>query len=85
MEEELAKKEGLKFAPVHIKGFPRKKINKEVVLEEDLFFKKAVRESIRDEAERKLKVCLLVFTEYSVRESIIIVSEISERVKCYFT
>lgn len=32
MEEELAKKEGLKFAPVHIKGFPRKKINKESLL-----------------------------------------------------
>lgn len=32
MEEELAKKEGLKFAPVHIKGFPRKKINKESIL-----------------------------------------------------
>ncbi|VDD91797.1 unnamed protein product [Enterobius vermicularis] len=38
-----------------VQGAPRKKINKEVVLEEDLFFKKAVRESIRDEAERKLK------------------------------
>ncbi|WP_322622413.1 undecaprenyldiphospho-muramoylpentapeptide beta-N-acetylglucosaminyltransferase [Aedoeadaptatus coxii] len=32
MEEELAKKEGLKFAPVHIQGFPRKKINKESIL-----------------------------------------------------
>lgn len=32
MEEELAKKEGLNFAPVHIQGFPRKKINKESIL-----------------------------------------------------
>lgn len=32
MEEELAKNEGLKFAPVHIQGFPRKKINKESIL-----------------------------------------------------
>lgn len=32
MEEELAAKAGLDFAPVHIKGFPRKKVNKESLL-----------------------------------------------------
>ncbi|MDD7363135.1 MAG: undecaprenyldiphospho-muramoylpentapeptide beta-N-acetylglucosaminyltransferase [Peptoniphilus sp.] len=32
MEEELTEKYGIRFAPVHIQGFPRKKLNKESVV-----------------------------------------------------
>lgn len=39
-----------------VQGAPRKRIKKGVIPDDDLLFKKAVRESIRDEAERRLKV-----------------------------